>query len=119
LPDLLSFQNSFEAAVKLPDEPTIRCIPFRVARDADNISRKIADRELEPQVGVMIARPAHQKARSIKHCCQLVWPRRMSVERKYDGEYCQIHIDLSRASDSIKIFPEKGSGQRRVVTREG
>ena len=47
LPDLLSFQNSFEAAVKLLDEPTIRCMPFRVARDADNISREIADSELE------------------------------------------------------------------------
>jgi DNA ligase-4 len=32
----------------------------------------------------------------------------MSVERKYDGEYCQIHIDLSRASDGIKIFSKSG-----------
>jgi DNA ligase-4 len=117
LPDLLSFQNSFEAAVKLLDEPTIRCMPFRVAREADNISREIADSELEPQVGVMIARPAHQKARSIKHCCQLVRPRRISVERKYDGEYCQIHIDLSRASDSIKMFSK--SGKDSTIDRIG
>jgi DNA ligase-4 len=48
LPDLLSFQNSFEAAVKLLDEPTIRYMSFRVARDTDNISREIADSELEP-----------------------------------------------------------------------
>jgi DNA ligase 4 len=32
LPDLLKFQNSFEAAVKLLDEPTICCIPFRAKR---------------------------------------------------------------------------------------
>jgi DNA ligase 4 len=30
----------------------------------------------------------------------------MSVERKYNGEYCQIHIDLNKASNSIKIFPK-------------
>jgi DNA ligase 4 len=56
----------------------------------------------------MITRPAHQKARNIKHCCQLVRPRRINVERKYNGEYCQIHIDLSKASDSIKIFSKSG-----------
>jgi DNA ligase-4 len=32
----------------------------------------------------------------------------MSVERKYNGEYYQIYIDLSRASDSIKIFSKSG-----------
>jgi DNA ligase 4 len=32
----------------------------------------------------------------------------MSVERKYNGEYCQIHIDLSKASNSIKIFSKSG-----------
>jgi DNA ligase 4 len=32
----------------------------------------------------------------------------MNVERKYDSEYCQIHIDLSRASNSIKIFSKSG-----------
>jgi DNA ligase 4 len=47
LPNFLNFQNSFETAVKLLDEPIIRCIPFRMARDADNISRKIADSKFE------------------------------------------------------------------------
>jgi DNA ligase 4 len=32
----------------------------------------------------------------------------MNVERKYNGEYCQIYIDLSRASNSIKIFFKSG-----------
>jgi DNA ligase-4 len=41
----------------------------------------------------------------------------MSVERKYDGEYCQIHIDLSRASDSIKIFSK--SGKDSTIDRIG
>jgi DNA ligase-4 len=41
----------------------------------------------------------------------------MSVERKYDGEYCQIHINLSRASDSIKIFSK--SGKDSTIDRIG
>ncbi|KAH8800850.1 hypothetical protein F5884DRAFT_838055 [Xylogone sp. PMI_703] len=104
---LLTLQNSFEAAVKLLDEPTIDSIPFQVASDAEGALTEIANNELRPQVGVMIGRPIHEKARSIKHCCQLAGQRRMSVERKYDGEYCQIHIDLSKAN-YIQIFSKSG-----------
>ncbi len=32
----------------------------------------------------------------------------MSLERKYDGEYCQIHIDLSGNPDFILIFSKSG-----------
>jgi DNA ligase-4 len=32
----------------------------------------------------------------------------MSVENKIDGEYCQIHIDLSKGSDCIQIFSKSG-----------
>ena len=32
----------------------------------------------------------------------------MSVRRKYDGEYCQIHIDLNKVRDSVKIFSKSG-----------
>ena len=56
----------------------------------------------------MITRPAHDKARSIKHCCQLARGRRLSVERKYNGEYCQVHIDLSKGRNYIKIFSKSG-----------
>jgi hypothetical protein len=45
--------------VKLLDEPIIRCMPFRVTKDADNISREITDREFKSQIGVMVARPAY------------------------------------------------------------
>ncbi|KAH7115532.1 hypothetical protein EDB81DRAFT_819664, partial [Dactylonectria macrodidyma] len=56
----------------------------------------------------MTARATYEKARSIRHCCQLAGPRRMSVERKYDGEYCQIHIDLNKSGADIKIFSKSG-----------
>ncbi|KAJ6436809.1 DNA ligase 4 [Purpureocillium lavendulum] len=37
----------------------------------------------------------------------------MSVERKYDGEYCQIHVDLSNRESGIKIFSKGGRDSTR------
>jgi DNA ligase 4 len=108
LPNLLAVQNSFEAAVELINKPTIYCMPFQVARDAKDALREIANHKLRPQVGVTIAQAVYKKARSIKHGCQLVGQRRMSVEQKYDGEYCQAYIDLNKARDCIKIFSKSG-----------
>ena len=32
----------------------------------------------------------------------------MSIERKYDGEYCQIHIDLTNKQTPVQIFSKSG-----------
>ncbi|GFF35133.1 pre-mRNA-splicing factor sap61 [Aspergillus udagawae] len=63
---------------------------------------------LRPRIGTKIGRPEYYKARSIQHCCQMIGRRRMSVERKYDGEYCQIHIDLTKRPNPIQIFSKSG-----------
>jgi len=34
--------------------------------------------------------------------------RRWMLERKYDGEYCEIHIDLSKKDDWLKVFSKSG-----------
>lgn len=60
-----------------------------------------------PRIGVKIGRPTYLKGRSIKHAVQMIAGRTMSVERKYDGEYCQIHIEVCREG-SIKIFSKNG-----------
>jgi DNA ligase 4 len=71
LPDLLRFQNWFEAAVKLLQDATVGQMPTRVAKKVEGWPREIAVRGLVPQIGVMITQPAYEKSRSIKHCCQL------------------------------------------------
>jgi DNA ligase 4 len=117
LPDLLGIQDSFEAAVELLRQPTIARIPARVAADTERLLRELAIDHVRPQIGTMVMRPEHDKARSIKHCSQLASPRRMSVERKYDGEYCQVHIDLSNGMGRIQIFSK--SGKDSTSDREG
>lgn len=41
----------------------------------------------------------------------------MSLERKYDGEYCQIHIDITKGQDCIQIFSK--SGKDSTLDRAG
>lgn len=41
----------------------------------------------------------------------------MSCEEKLDGEYCQIHIDLSKGRDCIQIFSK--SGKDSTMDRTG
>ncbi|KAH7124781.1 hypothetical protein EDB81DRAFT_847037 [Dactylonectria macrodidyma] len=95
-------------AVGLLGSPTIRHMPIQPAVDTCDKLKEIASMELESQAGIMIVRTTCEKARSIRHYCQLAGPRRMSVERKYDGEYCQIHIDLNKSGADIKIFSKSG-----------
>jgi DNA ligase-4 len=117
LPDLLRFQSTIHAAVDLLSASTIRCMPIQPAADTRDRLREAARWELKPQVGTMATRPIYDKARSIRHCCQLASARRMSVERKYDGEYCQIHVALNESGTCIKIFSK--SGRDSTIDRIG
>ncbi|KAL8924259.1 MAG: hypothetical protein Q9172_002772 [Xanthocarpia lactea] len=63
---------------------------------------------LRPIVGSKIGRVPYLKGRSVKNVIQLAAGRKMSVEQKYDGEYCQVHIDLAKGEDCIQIFSKSG-----------
>ncbi|KAE8362669.1 hypothetical protein BDV27DRAFT_166032 [Aspergillus caelatus] len=117
LPHLLLFQDSFETTLNmLVSEPISHFPPHPepgLARDLGIIAMQ----HLSPVIGIKIGRLDYYKARSIKHCCQMIGRRRMSIERKYDGEYCQIHVDLSKPSRSIQIFSK--SGKDSTADRSG
>lgn len=108
LPHLLFFQDSFEAAVTLLKTTSLHLFPPRPTPDVAKILNEKALEHLAPRVGIKISRPDFYKARSIKHCCKMVGRRRISLERKYDGEYCQIHVDVSKSSGCIQIFSKSG-----------
>ncbi|KAI0470862.1 hypothetical protein GGR56DRAFT_657971 [Xylariaceae sp. FL0804] len=63
---------------------------------------------LKPCLGTKVGRQQWFKGRSIKNCLDMVGGRQMSCERKIDGEYCQIHIDLRKPRDRIQIFSKSG-----------
>lgn len=108
LPHLLLFQNSLEAAVELLRSPPLKLFP---PQPQSHFANLLSDKALEhfvPRIGIKIGRPEYYKARSIKHCSNMIRQRRMSLERKYDGEYCQIHIDLTKRQDCVQIFSKSG-----------
>ncbi|ETS03002.1 hypothetical protein M419DRAFT_97984 [Trichoderma reesei RUT C-30] len=62
---------------------------------------------VKPQLSVKVGRQQWHKARSMKHCLQMC-KGLMSVEAKVDGEYCQIHVDVSKGRRGIQIFSKSG-----------
>ncbi|KAI9851996.1 MAG: hypothetical protein M1838_002119 [Thelocarpon superellum] len=108
LPDVLKVHDHIEVAVPLLRGPVLGGMPPQPATAQERYQcRQDASRALIPQIGVKVGRPMFCKARSVKHCLQMVAGRQFSMERKYDGEYCQVHVDLSRPS-WIQIFSKSG-----------
>ena len=107
LPDLLRFQDSLPDALDLL-KGALKHYPAVPGRDQALIYKEEASTRLCPKVGVKIGRPSFIKARSIQSCLKLLGPRRWSAERKYDGEHCEIHIDISKGSQCIQIYSKSG-----------
>ena len=108
LPRLLQFQDTFEGALQMLDSEPMKHFPSHPNPKLATGLCATALEHLQPRTGIKIGRPDYIKARSIKHCYNMARGRRMSVERKYDGEYCQIHIDLTNQSTPIHIFSKSG-----------
>ncbi|KAK5119847.1 hypothetical protein LTR85_007173 [Meristemomyces frigidus] len=120
LPDLLRFQNDFEAALTLLKGPLLRGYPELPDRRSEALHRQSAAGALRPVVGVKVGRPAFHKAWSIDLCLKMAGSQEWVLERKYDGEYCEVHIDLSRSPNPakcIKIFSK--SGKESTQDRRG
>ncbi|KAI2643147.1 hypothetical protein GGS21DRAFT_494976 [Xylaria nigripes] len=63
----------------------------------------------KPCLGTKVGRQPWFKGRSIKNCLNMAQRRDISCEQKIDGEYCQIHVDLSKPqSNCIQIFSKSG-----------
>ena len=94
--------------LKVRDDLTIATAFLRfVNRDGNGAPDRIAS-IMKPQLGTKVGRQPWFKARSIKHCLDMAKGRNVSVEQKIDGEYCQVHIDLSKGHNCIQIFSKSG-----------
>ncbi|KIX99541.1 uncharacterized protein Z520_05117 [Fonsecaea multimorphosa CBS 102226] len=117
LPDVLPFQNSLEEAIKFLEKPELNSIPHHPPSLLQRQYRRECALHLTPKLGVMIKRQEYARARSIRHCCQMANTRTMSVERKYDGWYCQVHIDKSKGKDCIQLFSKSGKDSTKPWVR--
>lgn len=107
LPDLLMFQNDFDSvfAMLRGELSGYPAVPGEVE---ERMMRIEAAHNLKPFVGIKVGRPEFKKAWSFKHCFQMAGTHAWAAENKYDGEYCEIHINLSNAPQDIKIFSKNG-----------
>lgn len=103
LPCVLRIQDDFAAAINAVQVFKSRLLPNSSRRT----SRVQMLNSIKPQLGTKVGRQTWLKGRSIKHCVDMGHGR-MSVEEKIDGEYCQIHIDLSKGDNCIQIFSKSG-----------
>jgi DNA ligase-4 len=117
LPHLLQFQNTFEGALEMLDQKPMKDFPPHPNPKLAASLCATALEYLQPRTGIKIGRPEYFKARGIKHCLSMANRRRMSVERKYDGEYCQIHVDLTDKRTPFRIFSK--SGKESTEDRSG
>ncbi|KAK4565748.1 hypothetical protein LTR86_003597 [Recurvomyces mirabilis] len=112
LPDLLRFQANFEAGMRmLKDDLHIRQLPDHPDPRSETLFRQSAATSLRPLIGVKVSRAEFEKARSIEHCLKMIGTRKWVLERKYDGEHCEIHIDRRRSAvpvECIQIFSKSG-----------
>lgn len=103
LPKLLKVQSSLAAALSLLVSLRARCSLSAVDDNFDILEH------IRPQVGIKVGRQPFLKARSVKNCVDMVKNRRVFVEKKYDGEYQQLHIDMSKPLlERITIFSKSG-----------
>jgi DNA ligase-4 len=112
LRDLLSFQRNFRAAVDLL-KTEFKEYPETPDPTSAKLFREAASKKLAPVAGIKIGRPNFVKARGIDHCLNMLGSKKWIAERKYDGEYCEVHIDLQNwgtttPTSCIKIFSKSG-----------
>ena len=105
LPQMMKTQDHFESAVV--------SLRGRDGHGGGSIQHANRLTDHHPKLGVKVGRTIYLKARSINHAVQMIHGRTMSLERKYDGEYCQIHIDLSKGNNRIQIFSKSGKDSTR------
>lgn len=104
LPLILKVQEDFATAIQTLQAAKGNLLP--------NATKCISPRDrilaaIKPKLGVKVGRQNWFKGRSIKHCLDMGYGR-MSVEQKIDGEYCQIHVDLTGGKPRVQIFSKGG-----------
>lgn len=104
LPSILKIREDFTVAIDTVQR-------LRGEMRASPPGTAYIDRErlssIKPQLSVKVGRQQWFKARSIKHCMKMCTGV-MSVEAKVDGEYCQIHVDVSKGRRGVQIFSKSG-----------
>ncbi|KAK6523746.1 hypothetical protein TWF281_001718 [Arthrobotrys megalospora] len=117
LPEIWRIRGQLDSALSVLGSKTFRLFPCTPSPDDEEELREAAERLLLPEMGVKVGRPVFMKALSCERVIRMAGKKTWALERKYDGEYCQIHIDLTKDKDNwLKIYSKSGrdSTQDRI-----
>ena len=114
---VLKVHDNVEEAIKIIRGPHFRHLAAMPSPQQRTLQREVASLRLTPKLGIKVGRPTFLKARSVRHASQLANGRIMSLEHKYDGEYCQIHVNAKSPGCEIQIFSK--SGKDSTIDRGG
>ncbi|RYP01705.1 hypothetical protein DL764_006130 [Monosporascus ibericus] len=93
--------------LKVRDDLTITTAFLRHVNQSAGDSDRVVS-VMKPKLGIKVGRQPWFKGRSIKNCLDMIRGRPVCVEQKIDGEYCQIHVDLSKGYHCIQVFSKSG-----------
>ncbi|KAK0719894.1 hypothetical protein B0H67DRAFT_599510 [Lasiosphaeris hirsuta] len=103
-----SYHPLLPVILKVQDDLSVAShVLASIRRDRSVTGKASLAGSLKPTLGVKIGRQQWIKGRGINHCLDMSHGR-MACEEKVDGEYCQIHIDLSKGASCIQIFSKSG-----------
>ncbi|OAA72266.1 ATP dependent DNA ligase domain protein [Cordyceps fumosorosea ARSEF 2679] len=102
LPCVLQIRDDFSEALGALSSARGSLLPMAATVRGPMSARRVLA-TVKPKLGVKVGRQQWHKGRSIKHCIDMGGTR-MSVETKMDGEYCQIHVDMGKATKRVQIF---------------
>ncbi|KAF3932946.1 hypothetical protein ABW20_dc0101934 [Dactylellina cionopaga] len=140
LPEIWRIRGDLRSALALLGSKTFKLFPCTPSVEDKDELRENAVRLLVPEIGIKVGRPVFVKALNCERVLQMVGKEVWALERKYDGgtitksfglheyflliahikklflEYCQIHIDLTKGKDWLKIYSKSGrdSTQDRI-----
>ncbi|EXJ60826.1 hypothetical protein A1O7_04979 [Cladophialophora yegresii CBS 114405] len=117
LPQIIHFRNSLADAIEVLQTPELSSIPHDPPEHLRRQYRQECARHVRPRLGIPLQRQEFVQARGIGSCSRTANQRTMSVERKYDGWYVQVHIDVSKDTDRIQIFSKRSKDLTRATWR--
>ncbi|KAI5287917.1 hypothetical protein KEM52_001377, partial [Ascosphaera acerosa] len=120
-PRVLAARGSLLKAVQLLDSDPLCTFPSAPESQSVRALHRLATPYLTPIVGCRVNRPIFVKARSLEHCVSIIGSSLVTVQRKYDGEYFQVHVNRTKPTGDgdwdITIFSK--SGKDSTIDREG
>ena len=104
LPSMLKIYDDLEHAVPFLRDPAFApTSELRIKEDRVKVFSSIL-----PQIGTKVGTPFFFKGLNLDYIVDVAQKRRMALEQKFDGEYCQIHVSVNGKRSKIQIFSKSG-----------